>query len=367
MFWFFKKSINKVKEKHQAELLKKKGVLGVGVGHKIVEGKDTGRDAIVVVVEKKLPETVLLTEEKVPSRIDGIETDVIDAGGIIEPMQHRQKHRPVIGGISGKVEGGTACSIALICFKDGKEHLLTNEHCVHNRQDKTGKKFLQPSPADGGRMTDAIGIINNPPRIKNSEVNKIDCNIVPLDKSIPYDLTVLGLENYPKKWVKPAVGMKFVKIGRTTGKTLGTISHINALAKVNYGGDLGVCEFFPCIFALQNNYNIVSGGDSGSCIFNEEGVIGQTFAAAPNLAIFLVGEIIRDELGITLDKPMEGYVALGDWLSINGLEVITKTRTNIRDSIGLGDNLIRVLPFGTKLRIMEEGGVKDNYFWLKVN
>lgn len=110
-------------------------------------------------------------------------------------------------------------------------------------------------------VLNAIGTIIYPPRIKNTEVNKIDSIFIPLSED--YELRVYGIpENLPKRWVRPEVGKSFVKVGRTTGRTVGVISHINALAKVNYGGELGVCEFRPCIFALQNNYNIVAGGDS---------------------------------------------------------------------------------------------------------
>ncbi len=237
-------------------------------------------------------------------------------------------------------------------------------------RNNVGKQFLQPSPADRGKLSDTIGTIVYQPRIRRDIINKIDSHIIPLNDALMYELIVLGLGTYKKKWVEPKIGMSFVKLGRTTGRTTGKITHINALAKVNFRGELGVCRFYPCIFALQNNFNIVNGGDSGSCIFNEQGVIGQTFAAAPNLAIFLTGSVVGEELGIELSQPsqpIEGFMALGNWLNFNRLSITTRTRTNFRKEAGLSGKIIKTLPARTKLEIISnETIIKDNHFWLKV-
>ncbi len=371
MFNFFKKDIKKIKEKHEKELFDKRGVLAVGIGHKIKDGKDTKKDSIVVFVKTKMIEEALLNSEKVPKKIDGIETDVIEIGEEIRPL-YRKKHRPVIGGTSGIVETGTACSIGLIAFKNGKPVALTNEHCVTfpSGTDNVGKLFLQPSPVDGGKTVDAIGKVSSKPTLRNDQINKVDSAIIELDENIKYDLSVKDIKNYPKKWIEPEVGMKFIKIGRTTGKTEGIISHTNVTAQVNYKGNLGVCSFYPCFFALQNNYNIVDGGDSGSCVFNSDGIIGQTFAAAPNLAIFLVGSIIGKELGIELDKAQlnqEGWIALGSWMEFNGFEIKVTGKTNFRSSPGLSDNIIKVLSKDSKLKVSDEEIVKaDGYVWIRV-
>ena len=46
-----------------------KGVIGVGYGPKFVKGKLVSDDAIIVFVEKKLPNEDLLTNQKVPGHV----------------------------------------------------------------------------------------------------------------------------------------------------------------------------------------------------------------------------------------------------------------------------------------------------------
>src|SRR5260370_15256882 len=54
------------------------GVHAVGVGAKIVGGKDTGELGIAVFVEKKKRREELAEGEVVPSEIDGVKTDVVE-------------------------------------------------------------------------------------------------------------------------------------------------------------------------------------------------------------------------------------------------------------------------------------------------
>jgi hypothetical protein len=376
----FKKNRKKIIKEKGDELCEKYKAIGIAEGHKITKGKDTGKDAIVLIVKHKLPETALLKEEKIPSKIDRWDTDVISAGGDIEPM-HRKKYRPVQGGISGKVEGGTACSIGMVCWKGQTKGILTNEHCFHypSLKDNSGKRFTQPSRMDGGTVNDSIGICNTPPQIRNDKVNKVDSVFIPLDinnfsNGADGETTLKGIGHYPREIIEPQVGMKFISSSRTTGMTRGTISHVNVMAHVNYKGDVGVCKFFPCIFALQDNYNIINGGDSGSIIvLDEKGnekVIGQVFAASPNLAIFIPMSSIVDELGISLEPSEERYfVAAGrDWY----VEPITgKTKTTVRLNLRKeprvsDDTYIKTLPIGTEIDVIRYVGRKDGYEWLEI-
>lgn len=368
MFNFFRKSINRVIQEQGKDICQKCHSLGVAEGEKIKDRKPTGEKAIVFLVKEKLPKTQLLSSETIPEKLGGYKTDVIETHGDIEPVNgHRGRHRPVIGGISGKVYGGTACTLGLTAYKNGAPIALTNEHCAHypKGSNQLNSYFLQPSPADGGKEHDKIGIITSSPRIKNNQQNKIDSIFIPLDT--PANLEVRKILNYTKKWQDPKVGVKFRKPSRTTDYTEGVISYTNALSRVNYGGSLGVCEFYPTCWAVQNNYDIVNGGDSGSCIFDEWGnVIGQTFAAAPNLAIFMPFSSIVEELGITLDveKPLEGYIAVNKgWFSdvevlVNGLR--------FREMPGLNEKILEVLNAGQRIEILEYGEYADNWHWLKI-
>ena len=64
------------------KLLKRSNVVLVGRGKKITAGVNTGRDAIVVGVIRKLPLAELKKKDVVPKEVEGIETDVIELGRI---------------------------------------------------------------------------------------------------------------------------------------------------------------------------------------------------------------------------------------------------------------------------------------------
>lgn len=63
---------------HFGELKKLPNVLNVGRSKKFVGGVQTDIDCITVFVRRKVPESELKEEEKVPKEIDGIPTDVVE-------------------------------------------------------------------------------------------------------------------------------------------------------------------------------------------------------------------------------------------------------------------------------------------------
>lgn len=73
---------DKVATKHALELLKKRGVVMVGLGTKKVGGEDTGKLALVVGVKEKLPLSALAIEDVVPEKFKGLDTDVVTVGEI---------------------------------------------------------------------------------------------------------------------------------------------------------------------------------------------------------------------------------------------------------------------------------------------
>jgi len=71
-----------VRRSHEAELLAVPGVVGVGVGLRVVEGRYTDEIAIVVMVKNKLPPDDLPPEHLLPTELDGIPVDVQEVGTI---------------------------------------------------------------------------------------------------------------------------------------------------------------------------------------------------------------------------------------------------------------------------------------------
>ncbi len=69
-----------VKEAHQSALMRMANVVGVGVGLQRKGGVGTGKVALIVMVEKKLPVSQLPDKDVLPIEIDGIPVDVQEVG-----------------------------------------------------------------------------------------------------------------------------------------------------------------------------------------------------------------------------------------------------------------------------------------------
>ena len=70
-------NVRKVKEKYSQEIMKVRGVMGVGIGKKMVAGKETDQLAIIVFVEKK---SKLERINIIPETLDGVPVDVQEVG-----------------------------------------------------------------------------------------------------------------------------------------------------------------------------------------------------------------------------------------------------------------------------------------------
>jgi len=74
--------IQEVKGRHEATLLKKANVVGLGVGYKERCGRKTDQLSLVVLVKQKVPRSQLRPEDAIPPEIEGVPTDVQEVGEI---------------------------------------------------------------------------------------------------------------------------------------------------------------------------------------------------------------------------------------------------------------------------------------------
>ena len=75
--------IRAIKDRHEAGLLKKKNVVGLGIGYKEVEGQETGLLSLVVMVRKKESPSQLDAPDMIPTEIEGAPVDVKEVGKIV--------------------------------------------------------------------------------------------------------------------------------------------------------------------------------------------------------------------------------------------------------------------------------------------
>jgi hypothetical protein len=77
------KEIRAVKDRHAEDLLRKKNVVGLGIGYREVEGQETDQLSLVVMVKKKESLSQLDAADLIPSEIDGVPIDVKEVGEIV--------------------------------------------------------------------------------------------------------------------------------------------------------------------------------------------------------------------------------------------------------------------------------------------
>lgn len=310
-----------VQRRHESDLLALNNVNGVALGSKVAGGEDTGRQAVTVLVEQKLPADMLGDDERIPSELDGTETDVVEvgvlqAGGPLldelsaptaEELEElvglqeetsvqtlRQRIRPARGGYSVGHYKVTAGTMATACYDltpfpavPQRYYVLSNNHVLANSNDaRVGDPILQPGRVDGGSYPgDVIARLSRWVPIRFISGDSAPCNYVDaaiaegqfhdLDRFVHWVGTIKHLYSAPK------VGDVVQKTGRTTNFTTGRVQNINATVNVNYGSGR-VARFCRQVITTAMS----AGGDSGSLVTNlDEGGVGLLFAGSSQATI----------------------------------------------------------------------------------
>jgi hypothetical protein len=69
-----------IKARHEKELMRKRNVVGVGIGFQERAGQQTGAVCIVVSVRKKLPPDQLAPQDVIPTELEGVPVDIKATG-----------------------------------------------------------------------------------------------------------------------------------------------------------------------------------------------------------------------------------------------------------------------------------------------
>ena len=284
-------SLSKIQTENQDNYLNFSNVVGVGLGHKIKDGKDTGDACLTVFVQQKLEKEFLNSSEMIPKTIDKYKTDVVEVGFIQAQTSPtlNNRLRPFFGGFSiahKSVTAGTAAALVIDrgATKPTKYYVLSNCHVLANSGVNVmiGDPVLQPGPYDGGTLpADKVGILSRFIPIVFSTVanNVVDCAIAELTELENFSGEIHGI-GYPKGIAGVAVGTKVQKTGRTTGYTRGTVTAINATVNIGYGQ--GVARFVNQIVTTD----ISAGGDSGSLVLDmNDNAVGLLFAGSSVVTI----------------------------------------------------------------------------------
>ena len=161
-----------IKNKHCLRLLVNPDVVAVGVGFKTIVNSVTGEVCINIYVPKKVPISKLDPERILPTKIDGVPTDIVEFGmqnkaTRLQPAQGLGKRlRPMpIGASIGHFDlnGAGTVSNYVKNVKTGDILLMSCWHVLTNfGKGKKGDEIIQPCLIDGGtKEEDTIAYLEN--------------------------------------------------------------------------------------------------------------------------------------------------------------------------------------------------------------
>jgi hypothetical protein len=340
------------------------GICAVFTGKKFVGGQETGDDAVVLGVDKKLPRDEVPEGQMLPEAVDGITTDIEEVGEIlavpprragaetgpdlrglvlggIKELRRRArdpehiitegivddlldlidklcgdreppltgKARPVQPGFSTGHPDITAGTWGLWLFVDGEIRGLSNNHVWAdvNRAD-LGDTLIQPGRYDGGdKGRDDAGVLDwfEPIRFGSGETNLVDAaTCVPVDgvfdPAVSFEI--------PRGVGVPAgiVPLAEIAAGQPAKKVGRTTALSNGLirgrdAALNVGyGDGKTARFIDQILYTD----ISDPGDSGSGILSEDNRYqALLYAGSDFVTVGSPMEIVLELRGATIALP----------------------------------------------------------------
>ena len=328
----------RIKNEHTGDLLGKRNVVGVGLGHKLTGGQDTGELSVVVSVIRKQPLEALTARDRVPQILDEMRTDVVETGvlralldGVSEPGT-RDRWRPVVPpGVSIGHYLITAGTFGCLVRRGAEVFILSNNHVLANTNDCAAwDPILQPGRADAGgpddrvarlaryvpllfeaepsecevadtlvRLLNTIGeLLRSRHRfqaVKTSRgANRVDAALArPLSPNqVTHEILGIGA---PVGVASASLGTEVQKMGRTTGYTRGRITQVDATLRVDYHGN-------KALFTGQLVSSPISrGGDSGSAVLDMDNrVVGLLFAGSQVTTILNPIEEVLSALDVEL-------------------------------------------------------------------
>lgn len=256
------------------QLFPKTIALGIGLDGKLAVRCFGGRNqskiqqAFVEMISKKAKNETDIRYSEMPCALPPVPSMMSG-----EKLANQGRCRPLKIGWSTAHKDVTAGTITCFVEKDGKTMMMSNSHVVANcNSGKKGDAVLQQGPYDGGKLPgDKIGTLYDAVKLKKNG-NKVDAGVVFLDSGVEVDLsTIDGFGRFGGKANSEVdVGMVIKKFGRTTGNTIGKVTAVEVSnLLVNYG-EHGVLSWDNQIEVMKEGGSILLGGDSGSCLLNED-------------------------------------------------------------------------------------------------
>ncbi len=290
------------------------GVVGVGIGEKVRNGKFTGEPCVVVNVVRKLHPDELESEARIPEQIDGIPTDIV-AFGEGYPLSDPQP-KTMQPGESLRNATGTPGTLACLVARDSGNGLrdlclLSNNHVI--ARSNAGIKrnlsagihgdliFYDVTLSDGTTHEFPIGFLADFATILfNRGENGVDCaiGVTSPDAVSPVNI---GLGEIQPDPLPPFIGAAVKKFGRH-GYSTGVIRYVEQTVDLNFGAP-GTARFVgQALVQPTSGGSFAEPGDSGSLVVEQTSnrPIGLLFARIPGYSVITPIEAVLKRMRVSL-------------------------------------------------------------------
>ncbi|MGB3736444.1 MAG: hypothetical protein WA964_15905 [Ilumatobacter sp.] len=299
------------------------GIQGLGIGHKITDGVDSGELALRVYVEQKRADRAI--DHPVPKRVEArdaatdaamggvpITTDVIEIGRLETELFTGSSNPLAAGvGVGNPLDDNVGTLGAIVRRRnDAALALLSNAHVLaRDGLAEIGEAIVQPSTRDGGDSnTDRVARLARFQPFEFSETgfpNLVDAAIAELDGGRERTDRIRLLGHAPKGITKNVRrGMHVHKIGRTSDLTTAIIQdvHFRLQFKLRRTKRLRQRVGFRRQVMCSR---FTAPGDSGSLVLSSSGrAVGLHFAGSMTASIFNRIDHVLDALDV--DLVLEG-------------------------------------------------------------
>jgi hypothetical protein len=336
------------------EMLTKQNVVGIGVGQKWTNNKNTKKDSLLVFVVQKVNESLISIKDRIPKTINGYIVDVVGKSGNFSMLSYLQKTRPIKPGYSCGHLWVTAGTIGGF-FKDreGQVVMLSNNHVLaainagvrghvtlqpgiyddKNWQNNIvgNLKYYRPLVGPNGTSFDAVkwSVITGY-NVEDSAISTIS-NPDIIDFSYPIIGNPVGFRDNIN------ISEKVQKVGRTTEYTTGNVIATNAIVTVQYGSKNFLFKDQIITSAMAQ------GGDSGSALFDmNKNIVGLLFAGSNTVTIFNKISYPRATYGLEMINVKQIKETKTFSLTINNIATSTSySESTLPDAIEYAKKLSR--------------------------
>ena len=307
---------------HDADLMRRDGVVALAVGIRTVRGLPTGERCLKVYVRQKLPLSRLGNGELLPSTLpvdsQDVRVDVEEAGDVVGPpgptgepaaddsAALRATARPAFAGVSAahyQFPVGTLTAGVVDLLAPGTIGVLGCSHVFGQLgMARHGDPILQPSVEDDGVFPGStVAFLARAPQVFFGQGvwNRLDAAFgYAAPGSVLVGTSWLGILRGVRDADDVELGEPVWKLGRTTGLTAGRIVGLAASVEVDYGtiGYPGRVSWFrnQLLTTEMSAY-----GDSGALLLDAAGgALGMLFCSSAAFTAYNALAYVEDVLGV---------------------------------------------------------------------